>query len=297
MIGLPTIAVLGATGQVGWELCRTLSVLGRVIPVSRSGSAGERYDLTRLSGVSEFLSRISPDAIINAAAFTAVDKAESERDLAFCLNAHLPELLGAWAAPRNVPIVHFSTDYVFDGAKAAPYSESDLPAPLNVYGESKLAGDMALVTSPANVWILRVGWVYGTRGHNFLLTMQRLMRDRDVLRIVADQTGAPTWCRSIAEATNALLVQLLRHPERMSGTAGIYHLPSAGQASWYEFAEYIRALVGLECKLEPVSTAEYPTPARRPLNSLMDGAKVLETFGVVLPDWRRALEDCLAARG
>jgi dTDP-4-dehydrorhamnose reductase len=292
---LPRILVLGANGQVGWELCRSLAVLGEVVPVSRN-AVKTPYDLADLAGLPAFLDRLAPDVIVNAAAYTAVDKAESERDAAFTLNAGLPEVLGAWAGQRDVPVVHYSTDYVFDGTKDSPYVETDTPNPINVYGESKLAGDQALLASGAPVWVLRVSWVYGLRGGNFLLTMLRLMQERDSLNIVNDQHGAPTWCRNIADATGAMLSQVLADPDRRRDTVGVYHLPPAGETTWFGFAEAIRKQLDLECELAGIPTSDYPTPARRPLNSRMEGSHLRETFGIALPEWSAALTTCLADR-
>jgi len=287
------IAVLGATGQVGWALCRSLSVLGQVQPVSRSGQSHTQCDFSQPQDTLRVLDELAPDVIVNAAAYTAVDRAESEREQAFLLNARLPESLAEWAAPRNVALVHYSTDYVFDGTKDSPYTEQDAPSPINVYGESKLAGDMALLESDADAWILRVSWVYGTRGNNFLQTMRRLMAERDQLRIVADQFGAPTWARSIADSTLALLSQVLRNESLRAESRGIYHLGTESFTSWLGFAKEIRDVLGLECQLEGIPTSEYPTPARRPANSRMNGDLVAQMFGIRLPEWDTQLRLCV----
>ena len=290
----PRILVLGASGQVGWELCRSLSVIGDVQAVSQQGLRGEAFDLMQLAQLPAFLDRHSPDVIVNAAAYTAVDKAESEREKAFTLNASLPEVLGKWAAERNVLVLHYSTDYVFDGSKDGAYNEDDQPAPLNVYGESKLAGDMALLESGAQAWILRVSWVYGLRRQNFLLTMRRLMEERESLNIVDDQQGGPTWCRNIAEASSGMLIQILRDSELRRSSTGVYHLAPQGVTSWHGFATDIRDLLGLECELTGITTSNYPTPARRPLNSRMNGDKFRDVFGISLPHWEQSLRDCVA---
>jgi len=294
MAELHRILVLGANGQVGWELCRSLSVLGEVLPVARHAETDLAFDLAKVDALPGFLDPLAPDVIVNAAAYTAVDKAESEPGLAFTLNAELPAALGEWAASRAVPVLHYSTDYVFDGTKSSPYTEDDSVGPVNVYGKSKLAGDQALLVSGAEAWILRVSWVYARRGHNFLLTMQRLMQEREQLSIVADQHGAPTWCRSIAEASAAMLVQILRDPQCRRDTCGVYHAAPAGETSWYGFAEAIRELGGYGCELQPIDTRDYPTPAQRPLNSRLDSSKLRKIFGIALPDWRTALGDCVA---
>jgi dTDP-4-dehydrorhamnose reductase len=294
---LPRILVLGATGQVGWELCRSLCVIGRILPLSRNGKGHLHADLQDLAALPALLDELAPDVIVNAAAYTAVDRAETERAQAFNLNARLPEAIGQWAARRGAMVIHYSTDYVFDGTQQAPYTEEDRPNPINVYGESKWDGDQALLASGADTWILRVGWVYGLRGHNFLRTMQRLMAERDHLRIVDDQVGAPTWCRSIAEATLALLSQLLRQRDALRHTAGTYHLAPAGEVSWYGFASAIGRFSDLGCALDAISTADYPTAARRPLNSRMSAGLLRETFRIGLPAWDVTLQDCLGEDG
>ena len=288
----PRIAILGANGQVGFELCRTLSVLGDVLPVTRDGEFS--LDLSDPEGVKPFLDQHRPDVIVNAAAYTAVDKAESEPDLAFAINAEVPKQIGEWAAQHAAQVVHYSTDYVFDGSKDGAYSEDDEPNPCNVYGQSKLAGDSALLSSGADAWILRVSWVYGLRGKNFLRTMQQLMAERDSLSIVADQVGSPSWSRAIAEATLGLLSQLMSRPDDLRHTKGVYHLSGQSSTSWHGFAEMIATLSELDCALQAISTSEYPTPARRPMNSRMSGEKFRRQFGLSLPDWQLALKACLS---
>jgi len=293
MSDLPRIAILGATGQVGWELCRSLSVIGTIIPISRTGVGHQHVDLSDFSAVRDLLDHLKPDVIVNAAAYTAVDKAEEERDAAFQLNAGLPELLGEWAKTRQVPIIHYSTDYVFDGSKQTPYTEEDQPHPINVYGESKLAGEQALLSSDANAWILRVSWVYSTRGSNFLLSMKRLMAERDELNIVDDQRGAPTWSRAIAEATLVLLSRILQDPDNAYETKGIYHLAPSGEVSWFGFAQAIREHLGLECQLKPIGSSDYPTPAARPKNSHLDASKAAKSFGIRLSSWHQSMQQCM----
>lgn len=287
----PRILVIGATGQVGWELCRVMAVQGEVIPLSRSG-AGVKYDLTDTQGLPRLLDQLAPDVICNAAAYTAVDQAESEPELAEKINAQLPAALAAWASGRDVPMLHYSTDYVFDGSLDRPYREDDTTSPLGVYGQTKLDGDKALLDADIPVWILRVSWVYGLRGNNFLRTMQRLMQERDSLRIVDDQYGAPTWSRSIAEASGALLAKLLADRQLLH-TRGLYHLAPQGETSWYGFAEAIRHLGGYDCVLEPIPSREYPTPAARPANSRMNSEQLQQAFAVGLPDWREMLQACV----
>ncbi len=287
--------VLGANGQVGWELMQRLPRKSDTVGVSRDGHAGIALDLSDLPRVKAMLDDQRPEVIINAAAYTAVDRAEQERDQALRLNRDLPEVLGKWAGRHDALVVHYSTDYVFDGSKPGPYLESDPPAPINVYGESKLSGDQALLASGCAALIFRVSWVYGNRGHNFLLTMQRLMRERDQLRIVADQIGSPTWCGDIATATLSVLTSLPDSIEALKRLSGVYNMAPSGSTSWFGFAQAIQQRLRLDCELEAITTADYPTPAARPKNSVMDCTKLVDTFGVALPPWGDGLAQCLDA--
>lgn len=287
------ILLLGYTGQVGWELARTLSTLGEVITTARDDSADLKLDAADLDQVHAALDRIAPDVIVNAVAYTAVDQAEGEPQQAMRLNGEMPGVIGDWAAGHDALVVHYSTDYVFDGEKPTAYVETDPTCPISVYGESKLAGDRALLASGCAVIILRVSWVYGVRGKNFLLTMQRLMREQDRLSVVDDQRGTPTWCRTIAQATATVLARLPADRQQRMALRGVYHLAPAGETSWFGFAQAIRDIAGLDCELHPIPSSAYPTAARRPANSRMDAHKLAERFGVALPDWRRELGYCL----
>ena len=286
------ILLTGATGQVGWELRRTLAPLGEVIAPDSAA-----LNLADPDAIHRLVQATQPDLIVNPAAYTAVDQAEGEPELAHAINAQAPAVLAELAARRGVPLVHFSTDYVFDGAKATAYLEDDVANPLNVYGRSKWAGEVAVRQANARHLILRTSWVYGLRGRNFLLTMLRLMRERPELKIVADQIGAPTWSRLIAEATAQILVQCLAGG-RSEGAWGTYHLSSAGDTSWHGFAEAIAEQAGITPRpeLTAIPTSAYPTPAQRPANSCLSNAKLASTFGLALPDWRDALTLCLAER-
>ncbi|MBU1396881.1 MAG: dTDP-4-dehydrorhamnose reductase [Gammaproteobacteria bacterium] len=285
------ILLTGVNGQVGWELQRTLAPLGEVIAVDRS-----RLDLADTAGIRRAVDAIAPDLIVNPAAYTAVDQAESEPDLAHAINAAAPGELAQAAAARGIPLVHFSTDYVFDGKKSAAYTEADAPNPLGVYGATKLAGEQAVTRAGAPHLILRTSWVYGLRGRNFLLTMQRLLHERDTLAVVDDQFGAPTWSRLIAEATALVVARWLDRPDQIA-TSGIYHLSCDGRTSWHGFTAAIRAqLAETDAKLArltAIPTTSYPTPAARPANSQLDGNKLAAAFGVRLPDWEAALALCL----
>jgi dTDP-4-dehydrorhamnose reductase len=236
---------------------------------------------------------IAPDLIVNPAAYTAVDKAESEPELAHAINAAAPGELAAC----GIPLVHFSTDYVFDGSKPGAYAEADVPKPLGVYGATKLAGEQAVQRAAIPHLILRTSWVYGRRGRNFLLTMQRLARERDSLAVVDDQFGAPTWSRLIAEATALVIARWLNHPNQTT-SSGVYHLSCGGRTSWHGFTAAILAHMAADgdaklARLNAIPTSGYPTPAARPANSQLDSGKLAAAFGVRLPDWQLALALCL----
>ncbi|PMS36898.1 dTDP-4-dehydrorhamnose reductase [Trinickia symbiotica] len=290
------ILVTGASGQVGFELVRCLQGLGRVVAPDHN-----TLDLADESRLAVVVREIKPSLIINPAAYTAVDQAETERDAAMCINAVAPGLLASEAQRLGIPLIHYSTDYVFDGAKPAPYQEDDRVGPLNVYGESKLAGERAVEDCGGLHLVLRTSWVYGVRGRNFVRTMLRLAQEREELRIVADQIGAPTWSRTIAEATAQIVAQSMALPEDARADwwarrSGIYHLTADGQTSWAGFAKAIFdvALRDKRPKVVPITSAEYPTPARRPANSRLSNAKLTATFGIRPPQWRDALALCLA---
>jgi dTDP-4-dehydrorhamnose reductase len=288
----PTYLVTGGTGQVGHELVRELAVLGRVVAPTSA-----ELDLAEPARIREVVRRVRPDVVVNAGAYTAVDRAESEVARCRAINAVAPGVLAEETAVLGAGLVHFSTDYVFDGSAARAYTETDAPNPVSVYGSTKLAGERAVEAVGGAHVILRTSWVYGARGANFLRTMLRLARERSELRVVADQVGAPTWSRLVATATAHVLRAMLADgaPAAPFGSrSGIYHLTSGGRATWHEFATAIvegdprRAEQRCE-RVVPIATAEYPTPARRPASSLLDTTKLTRTFGLVLPDWREQL--------
>lgn len=281
----PRILLTGKNGQVGWELQRTLATLGEVTALG-----SRELDLRDGDALRTAVRELRPAIIVNPAAYTAVDQAEQERDAAFAINATAPGILAEEAARLDALLLHYSTDYVFDGAKQAPYTENDTPNPLNVYGESKLAGERAVAAAGGRHLILRTSWVYGARGKNFLLTMQRLGKERDELRIVNDQTGAPTWSRAIAEASAQILAQRHAWPQ---STGGLYHLACGGETTWFGFAQAILENTEKPPRLTPITTADYPLPAQRPANSRLDCRRLLDDFGITLPDWRDALRLCL----
>lgn len=283
----PKLLLIGKNGQVGWELQRTLAALAEVVPVDFP-----EIDLTDGTAVRELMRGVNPRIIVNAAAYTAVDKAESEPDRCHRINAVAPALLAEDAKRIGALIIHYSTDYVFDGTKTSPYVEDDQPNPLGAYGRSKQAGDEAVRAAGADHLIFRLCWVYGTRGQNFLLTIQRLAREREQLRVVSDQVGCPTWSRLIAEATTLALSRVLADSDRAS-FSGTYHLAASGQTNWHEFASKIVATMPeteRKCReVVPITTPEYPTPARRPAYSVLGCQKLERKFGLRLPDWHEGL--------
>jgi len=290
------ILLISCTGQVGAELWRSLQPLGDVIPADRDLSTVIRLDLMNPSQIQQVVEQIKPNIIVNAAAYTAVDKAEQDQHTAMAINAIAPQILADLAKQTNALLVHYSTDYVFDGTKNAPYSESDAPNPLNMYGKSKLAGDQAIQASGCHHLIFRTSWVYGRYGQNFLLTMQRLAKEREELRIVGDQIGAPTWSRLIAEMTVQVLSQLHspHFQTNFADISGVYNLTCGGQTNWCEFAQHIVEQSPKPPRVIPIPTADYPAPAKRPLYSVLSNDKLAQTFGLELPDWRTALDICLS---
>ncbi len=287
----PRILLTGRNGQVGWELCRTLAPVGQLVPF---GAA--ELDLTDSAAVRQCIANVAPSVVVNAAAYTHVDKAENEPELARQINGVAPGILAEAAKEIGALLIHYSTDYVFDGTKSCPYEEHDAPNPLGVYGRSKLAGEEAIQRAGGDYVIFRLEWVYGARGRNFLRTIRRLARERERLRVVSDQFGAPTWSRAIGEATALAVHQLLR--ERDIGRfKGIYHLSATGSTSWHGFAERIVAeMPALERKcrqVEAIATVEFHTAARRPRNSVMSCDKLERTFGLRLPHWEESFKTML----
>jgi len=282
------ILLTGCSGQVGYELQRSLQGVGEMVAVDRA-----RMDLANLDQVRAVIREVRPGLIVNPAAYTAVDKAESEPELAYRINAEAPAVMAEEAKRLDAALVHYSTDYVFPGTDPAPRVETDVTGPVNVYGASKLAGEQAIVASGVRHLIFRTSWVYGMRGKNFLLTMLKLARERDTLRIVADQHGAPTWSRTIADSTATVLAQA-----KAGGAAwwdahgGIYHLSSQGQTTWFEFTQAILEEAAITCDLVPIPSAEYPTPAARPAYSVMSSQKLVQSL-CALPHWRDALQLCM----
>jgi dTDP-4-dehydrorhamnose reductase len=301
----PRILLIGVNGQIGRELFRVLPRLGEVVGLRR-----EQLNLLKLGDIRRVIREIRPDLIVNAAAYSAVDQAEKENTLARVINAEAPAEMAEEAKKIGSAFVHYSTDYVFDGLKQSPYEESDAPNPINVYGQTKLEGEQTIQNSGVPYLIFRTAWVYGTQGKNFLLTILRLATQREELRIVADQTGAPSWSREVAAATAEILSNLCSSedfPSRIFELRGIYHMTAAGETNWYEFTKailaeassirlptpwFVAATEGhsiVTRRVIPISASEYPTLARRPSYSVLSNSLLLKTFGVQLPSWRTQL--------
>jgi dTDP-4-dehydrorhamnose reductase len=295
--GRMKILLFGKTGQVGWELQRSLAPLGELIALD-SGSREMCGDFTDPAELARTVRKVAPDVIVNAAAYTAVDKAESETELARTINALAPGVLAEEALRAKSWLVHYSTDYVFDGNGDKPWLESDATTPLNVYGATKLEGEQLIQQSGCRHLILRTSWVYGARGGNFIKTMLRLARERDSLNVIDDQIGAPTGADLLADVTAHAIRTALQRPE----VSGLYHLVAGGEISWHGYARFVidfAAHYGIDIKvaqdaIKPVPTSAFPTPAKRPHNSRMDTAKLQQTFGLYPPDWRTGVARMLS---
>ena len=293
------ILLFGKNGQVGWDLNRSLLPLGKLVAPGR-----DEADFSDTESLRKILRNVKPDIIVNAVAYTAVDKAEEEEGRALVINAEAPGILAEETKKLGAILVHYSTDYVFDGTKKGPYTETDETNPVNAYGRTKLAGEQAIQTAGCDYLIFRTSWVYAARGHNFLLTVLKLAAERDELNIVCDQWGAPTSARLIADTTSLCLQQAIK--ERILGvfSSGLYHLTASGITSWHGFAEAIinaaRTDPGMHLKIKdiyPVPTSGYPTPAARPANSQLDLNRLESVFGIKMPDWRVGVELCMRELG
>lgn len=291
--GVGNILVTGGSGQVGYELVRALAPLGHIVAPTST-----EMNLADADGIRAMVRNIAPAVIVNAAAYTSVDRAEVDQECCFAINAHAPGIFAEEAQRLGAALVHYSTDYVFDGTKRTPYTEDDAPCPANVYGASKLAGEQAIASVGGGYVILRTSWVYGARGTNFLRTIRRLARERHELTVVSDQVGSPTWSRAIAGTTALVLGKLLggseTTAENVARASGVYHLTADGSTSWYDFARAIvadereRGEVACE-RIVPVTTAEYGAAAPRPLFSVLDNTKLRSRFDCAMPDWRTLL--------
>jgi dTDP-4-dehydrorhamnose reductase len=288
------LLVTGAYGQIGWELRRSLAAVGDVLAVDRTNC-----DLSRPREITRIIREAKPNVIVNAAGYTAVDKAENEKELATLVNCTAVGEMAGEARRLRALFIHYSTDYVFDGTKASPYTETDPPNPINAYGRSKLAGERAIVQSGSDYLILRTCWVFAARGHNFLLTILRLARERDELSVVADQIGTPTWARHIADATALIVQGACRERAKADFTSEFLHLAAGGATSWYGFADCIleqameRGLLRNRPKLHPIESQRGLRPAQRPKNSRLSGEHLSRRFGIVLPEWQQGLSLCM----
>ncbi len=289
------ILLTGKNGQVGWELQHSLAALGQVVALD-----SEDMDLADPDAIRQKVRDVTPNIIVNPAAYTAVDKAESEPELAKAVNGTAPGVLAEEAKRIGAMLVHFSTDYVFDGTKPAAYTEDDAPNPQSVYGRTKLAGEEAIRAAGGKHLVLRTSWVYGVHGGNFVKTMLRLARERNELRSVGDQFGAPTWARDLAQATASALGNWQKR-DWDGGLGGLYHLTGAGRTNWHHYAEeiirlariYDPALTAKELGIHAIATHEYPVPAKRPANSVLDNGKIAHAFGIKLPEWQDSLAECI----
>ena len=309
----PKILLIGKNGQIGDDLRRILPRLGDVVATDR-----EQLDLSRGADIRKLIRKLHPTLIVNAAAYTAVDQAEKEEALARTINSEAPAIMAEEAKKISAALVHYSTDYVFDGTKNFPYEENDPPNPISVYGKTKLAGEQAIRDSGVNHLIFRTAWVYSTRGKNFLLTILGLATQREELRIVQDQIGAPTWSREIASATDKALEQIYKRTDGMaawSERGGTYHMTAGGKTNWHEFTEAIfeeavqmrnpavwfrAATSGKELltrRVIPIANSKYPSPARRPAYSVLSNSKFNRVFGIQLPDWRKQLKEVYSLTG
>ena len=297
------ILLLGKNGQVGWQLQRALAPLGEIVALERKDAGG---DLADPQGLAAAVRAAKPQVIVNAAAYTAVDKAESEPQLARLINTEAPAALAREAAASGALLVHYSTDYVFDGSGSAPWQESDATGPLNVYGATKLAGEQAIAASGCAHLTFRTSWVYAAHGDNFIKTMLRLAATRERLTVIDDQKGAPTGAELIADVTAHAISQTLQQPAK----AGLYHLTAAGEASWFDYAQYVLALArqarpqGVKTAaggVQPIVSSQYSAAARRPLNSRLDTRRLQAAFGLQMPPWQqgvtRVLREILESKG
>lgn len=279
------ILVTGANGQLGWELSRLSTSYPKYqfIFVDRT-----IVDLSKPETINEVLEKHQPDAIINTAAYTAVDKAETEKELAYTVNAKSVEMMAAYAASKNIPFITFSTDYVFTGTAAEPYTTNTTIAPLNFYGSTKAEGESLAIAANPNTIIIRTSWVFSSHGNNFVKTMMRLMKERDSLNVVADQKGRPTYAKDLALAT----MKMIEAIDAGKNIKGIYHFANQGETTWFEFAKKIQVTAGLTCEVNPIQTADFPTPAKRPAYSVLDTSKIEKDLGMQIPNWETALQSC-----
>ncbi len=284
--------IIGGNGQIGWDLQRSMASLGTVITLNRR-SKNYPIDLTQADTIKAALSELKPDIIINASAYTAVDKAEDEKDIARQINTNAVSVLVEQANTLNALLVHYSTDYVFDGKTTTPYSENHKPAPINVYGQTKLDGDLAILANAKNYLIFRTSWVYTNRASNFMLTMLNLTKQRKELNIIDDQIGSPTWSRLIADVTSKAVYAKYNFSNEIE--SGLYNLSGQGETSWYGFAKKIFEYANLDGSINvlPITTENYPTPAKRPVYTVLSNEKLERTFSLKIPMWQDSLKLCM----
>jgi dTDP-4-dehydrorhamnose reductase len=279
------ILVTGANGQLGWELAQ----LASSYPQYQFSFVDRTIlDLSKPENIQSVLETYQPDAIINTAAYTAVDKAETEKELAYTVNAKSVEVIAAYAALKNIPFITFSTDYVFTGTATEPYSTETSIAPLNFYGSTKADGESIAIAANPNTIIVRTSWVFSSHGNNFVKTMMRLMKERDSLNVVADQKGRPTYAKDLAIAT----MKMIETIDAGKNIKGIYHFANQGETTWFEFAKKIQSTAGLTCDVHPIQTADFPTPAKRPAYSVLDTSKIEKDLEIEIPHWETALQAC-----
>ncbi|MCU7959604.1 MAG: dTDP-4-dehydrorhamnose reductase [gamma proteobacterium symbiont of Bathyaustriella thionipta] len=285
--------LIGSHGQLGNALSGLLEKPGVVVTADYHAGADIQLDLADTASCQHAFTQAKPDYVINCAAYTQVDKAEKDSEQAWRVNAEAPGCLAALCAQNNAVLVHFSTDYVFSGVQKQPWTERDEAKPASEYGRSKLAGEQAVLNSACHALVFRTSWIFSQHGQNFLLTMMRLLQERDELRVVNDQIGAPTSALALAEASIDILQQFISGKCSFEQQGGLYHMSCGGQTSWYGFTCAIRDLIKADCELTPIPTTEYPTPAARPLWSVLDNGRLQRDFNVQLPDWKSALRTCL----
>lgn len=285
------ILLLGKNGQLGWELQRSLAYIGELLVLDRSGQQDFCGDLSDLEGLRTTVANFKPNVIVNAAAYTAVDKAESELGLAQLVNVNAPQVLAQEALKINALLVHYSTDYVFDGKGSDFWNENDTPLPINEYGKSKLAGEQAIQASGCQYLIFRTSWVYGSKGNNFAKTMLRLASEHQILSVIDDQFGAPTSAALLADCTAHAIFQTFRNPRLV----GLYHLAARGATTWYDYASLVienakaRGQALAVAEIKPITSSDYPTPAKRPHNSRLNTIKFCDNFELVLPEWQHGV--------
>ena len=285
-MSIQKVLVSGANGQLGWELAQAAKLFPNFEFVFVDRNA---MDLSNPSELSSIVNLFAPDAIINTAAYTAVDKAESENELAHTINAEAVATLARIAKQKNIPFITFSTDYVFNGNATSPYLTDTKLEPVNFYGKTKADGEQMAMAENENTIIIRTSWVFSSHGNNFVKTMMRLMKERDSLNIVGDQKGRPTYAKDLAHATIQILIALNKGKQ----ISGIYHYANAGETTWFGFAEKIKALAGLECDLKAITSDQFPTPAKRPNYSVLDTSKIENDLGIEIPSWEIALKQCI----